>query len=128
VAPKPAATPKPALEPKAAPVAAPEAAPVVASKPAPEKSLPKPLLKHETSLDAALDAVVEFVDGAARRARAEACASELSRLLPKATRGPALVAFVAAIASGTALGELQVLAESVGVELQAVRREISSLN
>jgi hypothetical protein len=132
---KPAATPEPAAKPK--PAAAPKAAAAprpatVASKPAPVKGPPKPLLKREASLDAALEAVVDFVDGAPRRARAEACASELSRLLPKATRGPTLVAFVAAIASGTAPGELQILAESVGVELagelQAVRREISSLN
>ena len=123
------AKPKPAAAPKAA--AAPRPA-TVASKPAPVKGPPKPLLKREASLDAALEAVVDFVDGAPRRARAEACASELSRLLPKATREPTLVAFVAAIASGTAPGELQILAESVGVklagELQAVRREISSLN
>src|ERR1035437_1732711 len=132
---KPAATPEPAAKPK--PAAAPKAAAAprpatVASKPAPVKGPPKPLLKREASLDAALEAVVDFVDGAPRRARPEACASELSRLLPKATREPTLVAFVAAIASGTAPGELQILAESVGVklagELQAVRREISSLN
>ncbi len=124
--PKPAATPKPAAAPKPPLVAAPAA---VAGKPAPVKGPPKTLVKREATLDAALDAVVDFVDGAPRRARAEACAAELSRLLPKATRGPALAAFVAATASGTAPGELQVLAEDVGVELagelQAVRREIS---
>jgi hypothetical protein len=129
VPPKAVAAVKAAVAPKPAAVARPAA---VAAKPAPVKGPPKPLLKRETSLDAALDAVVDFVDGAPRKARAEACAGQLSRLLPKATRGPALTAFLTSTSSGTAPGELQVMAEAVGVELarelQSVRQEISSLS
>jgi hypothetical protein len=125
--PKAKAAPKP---PTPEPVAT-RAPAAVAPQPAPAKGPPKPLLRREANLDAALDAVVDFVDGAPRRARAEVCAVELARLVPKANRGPALVAYAAAVASGTAPGELQNLAEDVGVELarelQAVRREINSL-
>jgi hypothetical protein len=125
---KQAASPRPAPAPQPTP---PQPEPVLAVKaPAPISGPPKPLQKRESTLDKALDAVVDFVDGAARRTRAEACGSELARLMPKAARGPALAAFMAALAEGIAPGRLQVMAEEVGVELavqlQAVRREMSS--
>ena len=120
---KATATPKEALAPATA------ATPAAANEPATVKGPPKPLVKRQASLDSALDAVVDFVDGQPRKARAEACAAALTSLVARSTRGPALVAFLAATSSGTAPGELQALAETVGVELagqlQAVRREIS---
>jgi hypothetical protein len=134
-APSKAAPPKtaPAAEaaaaPKEAPAPATAAIPAAASEPASVKGPPKPLIKRQASLDSALDAVVDFVDGQPRKARAEVCAAALTSLVPRSTRGPALAAFLAATTSGTAPGELQALAETVGVELagqlQVVRREIS---
>ncbi len=93
----------------------------------PKATPPKALLKREGDLDAALEAVVDFVDGQPRRARAEACADAIAGLVPKARRGPAQTRFDAAVKSGTAPGQLQDLAEAVGIELaralHAVREE-----
>ncbi|HXA41660.1 MAG TPA: hypothetical protein VNV65_01975 [Candidatus Solibacter sp.] len=101
--------------------------------PAEPAAAPKPskaLLKREADLDAALEAVVDFVDGQPRRARAQTCADAIDRLVPKSRRGPAQTRFEAAVKSGTAPGELQEMAESVGIELaralHAVREEIKT--
>ncbi len=143
-APSPAAAadPAPVTVAAAAEVPSEPSTPSAKARPAAAKALPatadpaaapkpsKALLKREGDLDAALEAVVDFVDGQPRRARAQACADAIDRLVPKTRRGPAQTRFEAAVKSGTAPGELQEMAESVGIELaralHAVREEIKT--
>lgn len=126
----PSAAPEPIVEPVvASSVETPASAPAAPAA-APKRSGATALRKSEAMLDSAIEVIVDFVDGQARRARAQACADALTGLVPRARRGPAFVAFVAAVKENAAPGKLQEMAEDAGVELaialRVVREELET--
>ena len=73
--------------------------------------------ERAAALTEALDAIVEFVDAAPRRARAEACAKRVRHLVPSASRGVATTLFLSAVNDGVAPAQAQALAEDAAVEI-----------
>ena len=90
------------------------------------------LQKREAYLEASLDLLVAFVDGAARRPRAEKAAASVAELVPKARQPAELKAFLKQVEGGE-IGPtaLQDAATNAGVklaqELKAVKGELDQL-